>query len=67
MFGSILGILSGGLRIVNKLLPSWEWKGGQAAERARQSKEAADDRAEMDAVPAPSERDVVDRLRKRGL
>ena len=54
MFATIFGFLSNGLAVLNKLLPSWEW-------------EAADDRAKIDAVPAPSERDVVERLRKQGF
>ncbi len=64
MWGAILGILSGGLRLLNKLIPSWEWKGGQAASDARHAKETEDARERMDAVPAPSERDTVDRLRR---
>ena len=67
MFATIFGFLSNGLAVLNKLLPSWEWKGGRAAAERDQMKEAADDRAKIDAVPAPSERDVVERLRKQGF
>ena len=31
MISAIFKMLSSGLSIINKLLPSWEWKGGQAA------------------------------------
>ncbi len=64
MWGAILGILSGGLALLNKLLPSREWTGGQAASDARHAKETEDAKARMDAVPAPSERDIRDRLRR---
>ncbi len=35
MWRAILEILARGLSVINKLLPSWEWKGGQASAEAR--------------------------------
>ena len=61
MWGAILGILSGGLRLLNKLLPSWEWKGGQAAANARHAKEARDvsEKQLEIASKAPLDRDAL--------
>ena len=39
---AIFKILSSGLSIINKLLPSWEWKGGQAAAQRDAAKGSAD-------------------------
>ncbi len=65
MFGAIFSILSNGLAVLKKLLPSWEWKGGQASEQARQAKEVQDAQDRMDAVSAPDKRTTIERLRKR--
>ncbi len=64
MIDAIFRFLSSGLSVLNKLLPSWEWKGGEAAADARHAKETADGKARMDAVPAPDEQSTRDRLRK---
>ncbi len=64
MIGAIFRFLSSGLSVLNKLLPSWEWKGGEAAAERDQSERTADAQDRMDAVPAPTERDTSKRLRK---
>ncbi len=61
---SALKVLSGALAVFHKLVPSWEWKGGQASEQAKGAKEADDARNKMAAVPSPSADDVAERLRK---
>ncbi len=43
MWSAILGVLSGGLKLINKLLPSWEWKGGEAAAEAKAAKKGVKD------------------------
>lgn len=63
MWSALLGILSGGLALINKLLPSWEWKGGQAAAQRDQMEETLETIKKMDDVPMADERDTVDRLR----
>lgn len=35
MWQAILQILARGLSVIDKFLPSWEWKGGQAAAEAK--------------------------------
>ncbi len=67
MIGAIFRFLSSGLSVLNKLLPSWEWKGGQAAAERDQAERTADAQARMDAVAPVSERDVVERLRRKGF
>ena len=42
MWTAIVSILSSGLSVLNKLLPSWEWKGGQAAAERDAAKGSAD-------------------------
>ncbi len=42
MISAIFKILSSGLSVINKLLPSWEWKGGQAAAQRDAAKGSAD-------------------------
>jgi len=42
MIGAIFKILSSGLTLLNKLLPSWEWKGGRASAQRDAAKGSAD-------------------------
>ena len=64
MWGSILGIFSAGLKLIGKLTPSWEWKGGRAAAERDQHEETSDAQKRMDAVDAPDEQSTVDSLRR---
>ena len=61
MWGAILGILSRGLSILDKFLPSWEWKGGRAESDARHAKEARDvsEKQLEIAAKAPVDRDAL--------
>ncbi len=64
----ILGFLSKGLAVVDKLLPSWEWKGGQAAAEAKAAKEVADvqqKQLEIASKPDASRATLLERMRKR--
>ncbi len=63
MWLTILGALSSGLSILNKWLKSWDWKGGEASEKAKQAEVDRDAREAMEDVDRPSEPDVIDRLR----
>ena len=64
MWSAALVGLSRVLSIVDKLLPDWLWKGGQATERAAQAQETADARKAMADVDRPDERDTTDKLRR---
>jgi len=64
----ILDILLKGLAVVNKLLPSWEWKGGQAAAEAKAAKEAKDvlqKQLDIASKPNATRDELLDRMRKR--
>ncbi len=64
----ILGFLSKGLAVVDKLLPSWEWKGGQAAAEAKAAKEAVDvleKQLDIAAKPDATRAELLERMRKR--
>ncbi len=43
MWTSLLTIFSKGLSVLDKLMPSWEWKGGRAEVRAEVAEKELDD------------------------
>jgi len=64
----ILGFLSKGLTVADKLLPSWEWKGGQAAAEAKAAKELIGVLQEQLAIaskPNLDRAELLERMRKR--
>ncbi len=68
MWTAIFGILSKGLSVLNKLLPSWEWKGGQASAEAKAAKEAnrvLQEQLEIAAEPNATRAELLERMRKR--
>jgi hypothetical protein len=68
MWTAILGILSKGLAVVNKLLPSWEWKGGQASAEAKAAKETVDvleEQLDIASKPDATRDELLAGMRKR--
>jgi len=64
----VLGFLSKGLAVVDKLLPSWEWKGGQAAAEAKAAKEAISVLQKQLAIaskPNLDRAELLERMRER--
>lgn len=43
MWAALVSILARGLAIIDKLMPSWEWKGGKAAAEAKAAKKGVED------------------------
>ena len=64
MWKLVLSLLTNSLTMLNKLVPSWEWKGGRAEEKSRNAEEYTKKQARIDTVSAPTERDTIDSLRR---
>ncbi len=65
---SALSLLSSGLAALNKLLPSWEWKGGQASAETKTAKEAnrvLEEQLKIAAKPNITRDELLERMRKR--
>jgi hypothetical protein len=68
MWTIVFGILSKGLAVLNKLLPSWEWKGGQAwadAKVAKEAKRVLEKQLKIASKPDATRDELLERMRKR--